>query len=133
MLHFLKKIILLIPLLVGCSSATTDSTQDYVVLSSADGNSSQSSVNLGINQIAVVKLTEAQGTGYTWKYASNFDLLSVKETTIKKDAKDVIGGSIERTWSITATAPGIYQLSFQYARAWEDQPLKKIDYTLTYR
>lgn len=133
MLHFLKKIILLIPLLVGCTSATTDSTQNSLALSTPDGAGGAVQVTLDLNQTATVKLAENQGTGYTWRYVPSSNTLSIKETTVRKEDKDVVGGQVDRTWLITAAAAGTYQVSFQYSRSWEAQPLKRVDYTLTYK
>ena len=133
MRDLLKKLVFLTPLITGCGCTTTEVAQEPIALNTSENIASTRLLNLNLNQTAVVKLIEAQGTGYKWEYASQSSALSVTETTPSQQPNELTGGTIERSWVIRSLNAGTYSITFQYARPWEPQPLKKIDYTLTFK
>jgi len=88
------------------------------------------------NQIVDIELDSNPTTGYRWqsspKITSNKtpDLVKVFHSKYVPDQPILAGSGGKQHYSLMATAPGIFQLTFQHKRSWEDKPIQTFRVTL---
>jgi len=88
------------------------------------------------NQIVDVELDSNPSTGYRWqsppKVTSNKSPDSVKvfHSKYAPDQPIRAGSGGKQHYSLMATAPGIFQLTFHHKRAWEGKPIQTFRVTL---
>ncbi|MFN8485156.1 MAG: protease inhibitor I42 family protein [Anaerolineae bacterium] len=125
---------LALPFLAGCGVLPSGrGAENPVQITSADNGKT---VNLRLDQQAVVALDGNPTTGYTWEAAppSSDSVTAVGEPQYKTDAnaggKAGVGGTY--TFTYQGAAVGAAKLSFAYRRPWERDtpPAQTFDVTL---
>ena len=88
---------------------------------------------IGINEQIVIELEHTEGTGYSWYWDKQDNVLdTVSEEFISYDENMIEGSGIDR-WIFVGVQKGTTTIRLNYKRPWETTVLEKREYSVKVR
>ena len=109
---------LALPLIFG--SSLVCGTETITVNKAFNGRE----IKVTAGSIIRVELEQAGAAGYVWEFTNfdkeHFEVVGI-ETPEPSKKRDLVGGSMKKTWLIGTKTKGKSELRFIYSRPWEGQ------------
>ncbi len=82
-----------------------------------------------VGQKFTIDLEAIPGAGYMWELTQHPDQIELVRQEVVSISKEIGGNSTQR-FTLVASQPGIYSLSFGLKRRWEKSPVRTAEFSI---